>query len=118
MKQDHLKRGNMLWESSRMFLPEHKEQLLEKRRRQNEFVIPLLDEDQLYEINRISSEALHTKRSVVITHAGQYESERFCGCITRIDYHNALLRIEGMSETLILRFDHLLNVEWIDDPEP
>lgn len=41
---DHLKRGNVLWESSRMFLPEHREQLLARRKEKERVEKPILDE--------------------------------------------------------------------------
>ncbi len=40
---DHLKRGNLLWEGSRMFLPEHKQSLLERKRLKQKLQKPILD---------------------------------------------------------------------------
>lgn len=111
-RNDHLKRGNLLWESNRMFLPEHKEQLLERRRKQQEFTAPEPDEDRLSELNLIITEALRSGRSVIITHAGLYGPERFCGLIRRVDGQNRLVRIEGINETLVLRFNKVINVDW------
>lgn len=108
----HLKRGNMLWEGSRMFLPEHREQLLEMRRRRRELAIPELDEDRLAELDTLLREALASGRPITVIWAGKYEEERISGSITHIDPLQGLLRIEGEDETAVLRFDRLLHAEW------
>lgn len=111
---NHLKRGNLLWESSRMFLPEHKEQLLEHRRRERQFVMPEFTEDRLSELNDALEAAWRSRRPAVIIHAGLYGAERFTGRITRIDPLSRIIRIEGKSDHLLLPLDQLLGVELVD----
>lgn len=48
----NLNRGNKLWEGSRMFLPEHKQALLKRKKNQQKESKPLLDEQQLEEMNQ------------------------------------------------------------------
>lgn len=47
---EHLQRGNKLWESHRMFLPEHKEALFKRKREIKKINKPLLDEDALEQL--------------------------------------------------------------------
>lgn len=42
---------NIMWESSRMMLPEHREQLLAQKRKKKEYTPPPLSTDQLEEMN-------------------------------------------------------------------
>lgn len=49
----NLERGNKLWEGSRMFLPEHKQAILERKKTQKKAGRPLLDEQQLEEMNQL-----------------------------------------------------------------
>ncbi|WP_018660558.1 YolD-like family protein [Heyndrickxia acidiproducens] len=50
---EYLHRGNKLWEGSRMFLPEHKQAILERKRRQQKREKPELDEQQLEKMNEM-----------------------------------------------------------------
>jgi len=107
---DHLKRGNLLWESSRMFLPEHREQLLEQRRRKRDYIVPALEEDRLSELNDALSEALQTGRTAAVTYADPSGPLQLIGRITRVDPLNATLRIENAEYTVTVHFDQLLDL--------
>lgn len=108
----HLKRGNLLWESSRMFLPEHKEQLLEHRRKLREFVPPELDEDRIRLMDERLGEALASGRKVAVTIAGTYEPETRFGRVTRLDPFRRRLRLETVDGPEWIPFANLLHVEW------
>lgn len=107
----HLKRGNLLWESSRMFLPEHKEQLLAHRRQQRAFVPPELDEDRIYQLNEQISEALASGRRVAVTSAGTWGPETMAGRITRLDPRRGRLQLETDDGSLWLPFGKLLQID-------
>lgn len=68
MKDDHLKRGNLLWESSRMFLPEHKQALFERKERLKKISKPELDEQELEEIGIVVMDSLHHELDIVVTY--------------------------------------------------
>lgn len=53
---------NVMWESSRMMLPEHREQLLAKKRKEREFRPPELSEEQLNDMNRIIAASIEEDR--------------------------------------------------------
>ena len=109
---EYLKRGNLLWESSRMFLPEHREQLLSHRRRKREYVQPELDEDCRSELDAALLDAFASGRTVVITYGGQYEPERIRGRVARIDTMTSQLRVETDSGAVQLPFRSVLHIEW------
>ncbi|MFK4997714.1 YolD-like family protein [Bacillus sp. N9] len=68
---------NLLWESSRMMLPEHRDQLLKERKKQEEFHPPILDEQQLEEINIAITQSFERKRAVTISYAEKYSPHSF-----------------------------------------
>lgn len=109
----HLKRGNLLWESSRMFLPEHKEQLLAHRRRQQVFEPPELDEDRIRRLNEQLGEAFASGRRVAVTSAGTWGPETRSGRITRVDPLRGRLQLETEDDSLWLPFGKLLQIDEI-----
>ncbi|MEB3101225.1 YolD-like family protein [Ferviditalea candida] len=113
-----LKRGNLLWEGSRMMLPEHREQLLEYRRKQKEFQVPELDEDQISKINRMLAEAVREKRPVTAVCIGLYGPEAFSGYVKRVNPAKKRLEIQQQdSETAVLDLAKLLKIEYADGAE-
>lgn len=65
-EQDHLRRGNLLWEGSRMMLPEHKERLLSHRRQLGSRARPELDEQQLQEFSQTLALAMQEELRVAV----------------------------------------------------
>ncbi|MCZ8512490.1 YolD-like family protein [Paenibacillus filicis] len=58
---------NILWEGSRMMLPEHKEQLIQHRAGLHRTEKPLLDEQRLEDLAQAVSIALHEEIPVRLT---------------------------------------------------
>jgi len=94
---EHLKRGNLLWEGSRMFLPEHREQLLERRRSRREYHIPELDEEWLTGINRALSDSLAYGKAITIEYITKYETQLATGIVRQIDPYNGWVKLVCMS---------------------
>ncbi|SDZ35502.1 YolD-like family protein [Thermoactinomyces sp. DSM 45892] len=112
MKGNELNRGNLLWESSRMFLIEHREQLIDQRRKQKEYVPPVLDEQKLDELNQLLNQAYQDDRVVIATYVGKYEPKTFSGFVERVDLHaRKFLLVNGTYEKW-LSFQTTLNIEW------
>ncbi|MBU8879236.1 YolD-like family protein [Bacillus sp. FJAT-29790] len=112
MAVNKLSKGyNLRWESSRMMLPEHREQLLGEKRKQQEFKPPLLDNDQLQEINCIIIKSIEQKRAITITYAEKYGPAEFWGWIQKVDTIEGWLKIINEEDILILSFKRILQVE-------
>ncbi|MBA4492772.1 YolD-like family protein [Paenactinomyces guangxiensis] len=105
-------RKNMLWEGSRMFLPEHREALLKQRRRAEEFTPPELDESQLEYMNYILREALEEEKPVLVTYAAKYSREQFCGFVDKVDPYSRVIRLSNGDCKKQIPFAKLLHVEW------
>ncbi|GAB7388344.1 hypothetical protein BSNK01_21810 [Bacillaceae bacterium] len=106
-----LKRGNLLWEASRMFLPEHKEALLEYRRKQREFRMPELDEDRLAEIDRAVRESLAAGGTVTVTYGAAWGPATFRGTVRKVDPQGRTLTVDDGKRALTLPFGKILAVE-------
>jgi hypothetical protein len=90
---EYLKRGNMLWEGSRMFLPEHKQALNRRQKQQQKISKPVLDEQQLAQINETICEAMAENRTLSFMYYDKGEYNLLTGNIDYIDEANKELRI-------------------------
>lgn len=112
MKVNKLSKGyNLRWESSRMMLPEHREQLLEEKRKQQEFILPLLEPDQLEEMNHVIVRSMEQTRAVTITYAEKYGPTTFWGWIQKVDTMEGYLKVVNDEDILNLPFKKILAVE-------
>lgn len=97
---NYLQRGNKLWEGSRMFLPQHKQALLDRKKEQQKIKRPELDEQELEELNRILYIALAKKVPVKLTY---YQDGDFAELIGYVDHFFEIrkeLRIIDSSEQI------------------
>ncbi|MBB2483461.1 YolD-like family protein [Bacillus sp. APMAM] len=112
MAVNKLSKGyNLRWESSRMMLPEHREQLLEEKRKQQEYKPPLLDNDQLHEINCVIVKSIEQERAVTVTYAEKYGPAKFWGWIQKVDTIEGWLKIVNDEDVLKLSFKRVLQVK-------
>ncbi|NEU31158.1 YolD-like family protein [bacterium LRH843] len=105
-----LKRGNVLWESSRMFLPEHKEQLLKRKKQQQEYKIPELGEDKLKEINESIMESICFDQALTIFYAAEYGEATFFGKVVKVNHLERWLKVKNDRETIALSFETIIDV--------
>jgi hypothetical protein len=108
---DILDRKNKLWEGSRMFLPEHRQALLEQRRRAEEITPPELDQDRLEEINRLILDALDADFPLVIRYVKDGRIHEFCGFIQKIHPHERWLKVADGRIVRTIRFGRIYDVE-------
>ncbi|MCY8104004.1 MULTISPECIES: YolD-like family protein [Bacillus] len=100
---------NLMWESSRMMLPEHRELLLDKRRKEREFRQSKLSDDQLDEINRIILQSINEDRAITITYASAYEKKHFWGWVTQVKQHQ--LKIINDEDAITIPYQQIISVE-------
>lgn len=97
-----LNRKNMLWEGSRMFLPEHREQLQALREKQNKKNAPRLANDQIEELNWTLQEALHHESPVILEYVEGEQLQSFCGFIEKVNpYERSLFIVNGTEKRSI-----------------
>ncbi|UTR07265.1 YolD-like family protein [Alkalihalobacillus sp. LMS6] len=96
MRKEELfvKRGNLLWEGSRMMLPEHKESWLKLQ--QEESYIPLhelLSEDSWQELGETILEAMNEQHCVTVTIWNEGRYLPLDGVITKYDDLNKRIKL-------------------------
>ncbi|KXZ21916.1 hypothetical protein AXI59_11710 [Bacillus nakamurai] len=102
---------NVMWESSRMMLPEHREQLLAKKRKEREFQLPELSEDQMNDMNGIIAKSIEEDRAITVTYASAQGPLRFWGWIKQVMHHEKRLKIINDEDALTLPFHRIISVE-------
>lgn len=105
-----LNRKNMLWEGSRMFLPEHREQLQTLREEKHQKSVPLLSKDQIEELNWTLQEALHSESPIIVEYAEGKQLQSFCGFIEKVNPYDRSLQIVNGQEKRKIFTDHIYRI--------
>lgn len=87
--------SNMLWESSRMMLPQNKEAIQERQREGTKRQRVEHDDQEKEQISRFLTMASQTRRSVRLRMFDQYEDVYVIGTIERIDSTTARFKVDG-----------------------
>lgn len=111
MKEKQLYRGNILWESSRMFLPEHKQALHERKKENKKVPRPIIDEQLLQQLNERVHYALMTKRKVTITYWEDGFFFKKSGTIERVHVEKQLLILRNHNEKRLIPLNYIQSVE-------
>ncbi|WP_227939481.1 YolD-like family protein [Alkalihalobacillus deserti] len=114
MNQQHLDRGNLLWESSRMFLPEHKQALLLRKEELKKIEKPELDEQELQEIGIIVLDSLKHELNVKITYWSEGFFHELIGIIDKVDLHLKRIKIRMDEEIDFVAIDCLKSVDRVE----
>ncbi|MEY4480753.1 MAG: hypothetical protein RLZZ267_1431 [Bacillota bacterium] len=96
MTSNHLHRDNLLWESSRMMLPEHKEQLLQYQAHTRRVQKPDLDEQHLAYLSEQLQIAVQEQSEIRMQCHENHQQTSYNGTIQRLNRANrtCLLRID------------------------
>jgi hypothetical protein len=108
----NLDRKNLLWEGSRMFLPEHRQALVQQRREAEHFIPPELDEQQLEAISYFIQEAIELEQPILVTYATRYQAECFCGFVDEVNSYHKYLQLSNGRQMQKISFHLLIDVTW------
>ncbi|MBM7540655.1 YolD-like family protein [Amphibacillus cookii] len=112
MKNKLTKGSNLVWEASRMILPEHKELIRKHYEELNDVIKPILSEDKLEELERTVIEAIEFKSVVEITYYKNKRVLKYQGIIIRqLDLRR--LEVEVADGLEFLKIDNIIDIEWI-----
>jgi hypothetical protein len=84
---------NLLWESSRMMLPEHKERIIGHRESLKRKARPVLDEQEMEELALRIGESLETGRPVTLRLYGDLADREETGVVTKVDPQTGRIRL-------------------------
>lgn len=103
--------SNILWESSRMILPEHRERLIQHRKELNKRTKPERDEQALESIIRGLAAAIYTKEEVSIVVWDEYEDRVFQGKIIKLDQINKRIKVENEEGYSWILLEDIMQIE-------
>lgn len=87
--------SNMLWESSRMMLPQHREAALDQLREEARHKRIELDDQEKEQVARFMLTAHKTRQPVKLRMFDEYEDVYVIGVIERLDSQTARFRVDG-----------------------
>mgnify|MGYP001485560304 CR=1 FL=1 len=103
--------SNLMWESSRMMLPEHVQAFLELKRNWNKKKKPEWDDQRLEEMERVVVEAYASKRPVTVTLFGEWETRCLTGVIARLDPYQRKIRLDTEKGSIWINWTDVLDVD-------
>ncbi|WP_037465395.1 YolD-like family protein [Shimazuella kribbensis] len=107
-----LNRKNLLWEGSRMFLPEHRRALLKQRKEATRLTPPTLDEQQWEIIRYLIQEAIEQEQPIVATYVCAYEIAHFCGFVDKVEEMDKYIQLSNGTKIQKIPFHLLMDVAW------
>ncbi len=87
--------SNILWESSRMIMPQHKEATLQQQRDETKRRRVVLDDQEMEQVARFMLTAHTTRQAVKLRMFDEYEDVYVIGVIERLDSLAARFRVDG-----------------------
>lgn len=112
MKPNKLTPGyNVMWESSRMIIPEHKEALLRHYRDRNKRERPQLDEQAFAEIGQVIQEAAETGRMIRLTVFDPIQDVEVVGKVQMIDPYEQRIRLAHDGKKTWVPFGDILSAQ-------
>lgn len=109
----YLKRGNLLWESHRMFLPEHKQALLQRKQQLREVAKPLLDDQELESIGIVAADSLNYEIEIVLEYWKDGFLYSIIGVVDRIDLNKKQIKVLHQNEDIFIPIDCLKRADRI-----
>ncbi|WP_112181702.1 MULTISPECIES: YolD-like family protein [Paraliobacillus] len=95
MKPNKLTPGyNLMWESSRMMLPEHKQVLQAHQKELKKQVKPILDEQQIMLFSELVAEATYFDKTIKIKVFDPYQPLYIIGKVKKIDGMQQQIKLE------------------------
>lgn len=96
MKETKITPGsNLMWEASRIILPEHKEAILEHRRKQRLQPRPQLDEQEIEKNELAIHDSYEQQKPVTITKYTLQGNVTITGIVEKVDTISRQIKIDG-----------------------
>lgn len=102
--------GNGLFESSRILLPEHREQFVYRQKDSHLRKRPQLDEQLLEQLGMLLMESMQEQCEVVIDKFDPWQNENVQGRIIGIDLNLGRVKVMKEMETVSVRLSDIVNI--------
>ncbi|WP_256846889.1 YolD-like family protein [Paenibacillus sp. Pae108] len=104
--------ANLMWESSRMIIPEHKEAINRHRKESGRKQRPVLDEQRQQDLGYAIGEAMANQRAVTLVLFGEYEDREVTGTVEKVDRQLRRMKvITGPDEYEWVKFEDIVSVK-------
>lgn len=102
---------NILWESSRMMLPEHKAYLVERRETLGDRVKPSLDSQRQDQLSEALAYALAHKAEVSLTLFTPKENKHIHGVLLKLDEQLRRLKVSCTDRICWINLEDIIEIE-------
>jgi len=103
--------SNLLWEGSRMMLPEHKLEIVNHRDGFKRWEKPELDEQEIEDIVHKIGESLEYKSEITLTLYGEYGNRQETGYVVRVDERRTRVLLQAPDRDEWIEFREIISVE-------
>jgi hypothetical protein len=103
-------RGNGLWESSRIVLPQLREANREHRQSLQAKEKPVLDDQRAEELSAALAEAIVGGEATAVTTFGEYGNKTTVGVVVKIDPVGRSIQLRTRAETARIALADIVNV--------
>ena len=103
-------RGNGLWESSRIILPQFREAQVNHRRSLRAREKPKLDEQRVEELSTALAAALEIGEPTAVTTFGEYGDKTIVGIVVAVDSIDKVVKIKMRADTVRIALADIVNV--------
>ncbi|TDF94678.1 YolD-like family protein [Paenibacillus piri] len=107
----HKLEGNGRWESSRLILPEHREQIVRSIHERNRHEKPILTEEEIQSIAAADAQSYRNVTEVTFEVFDPFENTEIRGIVTKVDQQ---LRRFRVGEFEWVKFSEVLKATTID----
>lgn len=102
---------NLMWESSRMMLPEHIAMLQKHKQKQRKKKKPVLDMQAIEELEYKLQQFFHQNKKAVVTVFGEFNNRTYTGRIEKIEPLTRTIKLIEHDEIIWLSFDDIIEIE-------
>ncbi|RNB54645.1 YolD-like family protein [Brevibacillus gelatini] len=111
MRETRVSKKENLFATSRFVLPEHREMYVRMKEKENRYVPPELDQEQLGALSELVWQAFQTKSVLTLTYYDGQAPRRLSAQVVHIDQAARRLKLRAGSEMHWLSFACLLHAE-------
>jgi hypothetical protein len=103
-------RGNGLWESSRIILPQFREAQMNHRNSLKAREKPELDEQRVEELSAAIAEAIMSGEETSVTTFSEYGNKTTVGVVLKVDPLEHVIRLRMRSDTVQINLEEIINI--------
>lgn len=111
MKKNKLSPGqNIMWESSRMMLPEHKERIQEHRNQLCTKQKPLLDEQQMQQFSERVLQAVSNNLELTAIIFHPFGNKKITGRVVKVDSQSERIKLANREEMSWITLNDVVDI--------